>query len=132
HAHHRPARRADLVGDRGRRPLFRGDGRGGAVLGRAPRAGPCLMAPELVTAGTAFAVLLGLIAIRAPVAPAMLVVGAGGYYHIVGLGPLLNYLKTTPFFLFANYTLSIIPLFTLMGALAERGGLARDLFAAAN
>jgi len=90
------------------------------------------MAPEFVTAGTAFAVLLGLIAIRAPVALAMLVVGAGGYYHIVGLGPLLNYLKTTPFFLFSNYTLSIIPLFILMGALAERGGLARDLFAAAN
>jgi tripartite ATP-independent transporter DctM subunit len=90
------------------------------------------MAPEFVIAGTGFAVLLGLIAIRAPVALAMLAVGAGGYYHIVGLDPLLNYLKTTPFFLFANYTLSIIPLFILMGALAERGGLARDLFAAAN
>ena len=43
-----------------------------------------------------------------------------------------NYLKTTPYHLFANYTLSVIPLFILMGALAERGGLARDLFAAAN
>jgi tripartite ATP-independent transporter DctM subunit len=90
------------------------------------------MAPEFVIAGAGFAVLLALIAARAPVALAMLIVGAGGYYHIVSLGPLLNYLKTTPFFLFANYTLSIIPLFILMGALAERGGLARDLFAAAN
>ena len=45
-----------------------------------------------------------------------------------GNGDLLAYLKTTPFFLFANYTLSVIPLFILMGSLAERGGLARDLF----
>jgi TRAP-type C4-dicarboxylate transport system permease large subunit len=45
---------------------------------------------------------------------------------------LFNYLKTTPYHLFANYTLSVIPLFILMGSLAERGGLARDLFAAAN
>ena len=62
----------------------------------------------------------------------MLLVGAGGYVWIVDTATLLNYLKTTPYFLFANYTLSVIPLFILMGALAERGGLARDLFAAAN
>lgn len=90
------------------------------------------MAPEFVLAATGFAALLGLIALRCPVGVAMLVVGAAGYQHIVGLAPLLNYLKTTPYHLFANYTLSVIPLFILMGALAERGGLARDLFAAAN
>ncbi len=32
----------------------------------------------------------------------------------------LNYVKTTPFFLFANYTMTVIPLFILMGALAEQ------------
>jgi C4-dicarboxylate transporter DctM subunit len=90
------------------------------------------MAPEFALAGTGFLALLALIALRAPIGIAMLLTGAAGYYHIVGLPPLLNYLKTTPWHLFANYTLSVIPLFILMGSLAERGGLARDLFTAAN
>ncbi|WP_367615454.1 TRAP transporter large permease [Teichococcus aerophilus] len=94
--------------------------------------GAWLMAPEFVLAGTGFAAMLVLIALRAPIGIAMLLTGAAGYYHIVGLPPLLNYLKTTPWHLFANYTLSVIPLFILMGSLAERGGLARDLFTAAN
>src|SRR5690606_34927207 len=38
---------------------------------------------------------------------------------------------TTPYHLFADYTLSIIPLFVLMGAFAERSGLSTDLFRAA-
>jgi TRAP-type mannitol/chloroaromatic compound transport system permease large subunit len=52
----------------------------------------------------------------------MLLVGAGGYLSIVDAGTLLNYLKTTPYHLFANYTLSVIPLFILMGALASAAG----------
>ncbi|MBE9603505.1 TRAP transporter large permease [Acetobacteraceae bacterium H6797] len=90
------------------------------------------MADEFLIAAIGFAVLLGLIALRAPIGIAMIIVGAIGYHHIVGMAPLMNYLKTTPWHLFANYTLSVIPLFILMGSLAERGGLARDLFAAAN
>jgi tripartite ATP-independent transporter DctM subunit len=90
------------------------------------------MAPEFALAATGFAVMLVLIALRAPVGLAMLLVGMGGYVHILDWMALGNYLKTTPYHLFANYTLSVIPLFILMGALAERGGLARDLFAAAN
>ncbi|MFL1461431.1 TRAP transporter large permease [Roseococcus sp. DSY-14] len=90
------------------------------------------MAPEFVLAAAGFAALLGLIALRAPIALAMLLVGAAGYVHILDANALFNYLKTTPYHLFANYTLSVIPLFILMGALAERGGLARDLFTAAN
>ncbi|MFC7738179.1 TRAP transporter large permease [Roseomonas sp. GCM10028921] len=90
------------------------------------------MGEEFVTAAIGFAALLGLIALRAPIGLAMILTGAAGYLHIVGLAPLASYLKTTPWHLFANYTLSVIPLFILMGSLAERGGLARDLFAAAN
>ena len=90
------------------------------------------MAEEFVLAGTGFAALLLLLAIRCPIGLAMLLVGCFGYAHIVDTTRLLAYLKTTPFFLFANYTLSVIPLFILMGSLAERGGLARDLFTAAN
>jgi tripartite ATP-independent transporter DctM subunit len=94
--------------------------------------GARLMAEEFVLAGAGFAALLVLLAIRCPIGLAMLIVGCAGYVHIVDATRLLAYLKTTPFFLFANYTLTVIPLFILMGALAERGGLARDLFAAAN
>ncbi|NKE47901.1 TRAP transporter large permease [Roseomonas frigidaquae] len=90
------------------------------------------MAPEFALALIGFGALLALIALRAPVGLAMLLVGMGGYVHILDWTALGNYLKTTPYHLFANYTLSVIPLFILMGALAERGGLARDLFAAAN
>ena len=90
------------------------------------------MAPEFILAGAGFAAMLALIVLRAPVGLAMLLVGIGGYVHILDWTALGNYLKTTPYHLFASYTLSVIPLFILMGALAERGGLARDLFAAAN
>ncbi len=82
------------------------------------------MAEEFVLAGAGFAALLGLIALRCPIGLAMLLVGAAGYVHIIDTERLMAWLKTTPFFLFANYTLSVIPLFILMGALAERGGLA--------
>src|SRR5439155_21176574 len=64
-----------------------------------------------------------------PVALSMLVVGSAGYVYFVGLSSFLNFLNATPYYLFANYTLSVIPLFVLMGAFAERSGLARDLFA---
>ncbi|HVL72879.1 MAG TPA: TRAP transporter large permease [Beijerinckiaceae bacterium] len=79
-----------------------------------------------------FAAMLALIAVRLPVGLAMFVIGALGYLHFTSLPIFLNYLKTTPYFLFSNYTLSVIPLFILMGALAERSGLSQDLFRAAS
>jgi tripartite ATP-independent transporter DctM subunit len=90
------------------------------------------MAPEFLLAGAGFAAMLVLIACRAPVGLAMLLVGAAGYVHILDWSALGNYLKTTPYHLFSSYTLSVVPLFILMGSLAERGGLARELFVAAN
>jgi len=83
------------------------------------------------TAIAGFAVMLLLIAIRMPVGLAMLLTGSVGYVSFVGLSPFLSYMKATPYHLFANYTLSIIPLFILMGAFAERSGLSTDLFRAA-
>jgi C4-dicarboxylate transporter, DctM subunit len=78
-----------------------------------------------------FGAMLGLIALRLPIGLAMLLVGSWGYVQLNGLAPFLNYIKTTPYQTFANYTLSVIPLFILMGAFAERSGLATDLFKAA-
>ncbi|MFC5422833.1 TRAP transporter large permease [Bosea eneae] len=81
---------------------------------------------------TGFAVMLALMALRLPIGLAMLVVGSAGYIQLNGLEPFLNYIRTTPYQIFANYTLSVIPLFVLMGAFAERSGLAGDLFKAAS
>ena len=82
-------------------------------------------------AAAGFAGLLLLIAIRMPVGLAMLLTGSAGYVALSGWPAFLAALKTTPYYLFANYSLSVIPLFVLMGAFAEQSGLARDLFRAA-
>ena len=76
--------------------------------------------------------MLALIAIRMPIGLAMLTAGSAGYLTIAGWPAFLNYMKSTPYFLFSNYTLSVIPLFILMGAFAERSGLSQDLFRAAS
>ena len=82
--------------------------------------------------GLSFPVLLALMALRMPIGLAMFGVGAAGYVLLSDAGTLLSWLKSTPYYLFSNYTLSVIPLFILMGALAERTGLSRALFAAAD
>jgi C4-dicarboxylate transporter, DctM subunit len=78
-----------------------------------------------------FAAMLVLIALRMPIGLSMLVIGSLGYVHFTELSVFMNYIKTTPYHLFANYTLSVIPMFILMGALAEQSGLSRNLFTAA-
>lgn len=79
-----------------------------------------------------FAAMLLLIGIRMPVGLSMLVTGAIGYVYLSGWGPFLAYMRTNPYYQFANYTLSVIPLFILMGAFAERSGLSTALFRAAS
>jgi C4-dicarboxylate transporter DctM subunit len=78
-----------------------------------------------------FVASLVLIALRMPVAVAMLLVGGVGYAAINGTEPLLNTLKSMTFSKFSNYTLSVIPLFLLMGEFATKGGLNGALFRAA-
>ncbi len=78
-----------------------------------------------------FAGALILIALRMPVGVAMLLVGGLGYAAIAGWSPLLASLKSLTFSRFSSYTLSVIPLFLLMGDFATKGGLNRALFGAA-
>ena len=78
-----------------------------------------------------FGAMLLLIAVRMPIALAMLVVGAAGYAWLSSPHALIYYLQTNTYSQFASYTLSVIPLFILMGALAERSGIAATLFRAA-
>ena len=77
-------------------------------------------------------VLLALIALRFPIAVAMLASGMAGYVVLAGWQPLISYLKTSAYWTFATYDLSVVPLFLLMGQLATRGGMSRALFSATN
>ncbi len=76
-------------------------------------------------------VLAALIALRMPVAFAMILVGAGGTSLLYGPAILLGQLKTLAFGQFSIYDLSVVPLFVLMGAFATRAGMSGDLFRAA-
>lgn len=79
-----------------------------------------------------FAAMLLLIAARMHIGLSMLLVGALGYIHLQSGYALFAYMKTNTYHQFANYTLSVIPLFVLMGAFAERSGLSTALFRAAS
>jgi len=77
------------------------------------------------------ALLVALIAIRMPVAYAMILVGGGGILVVNGPAPVLSQLKTLAWGQFSIYSLTVVPMFVLMGALAARSGLSRALFRAA-
>jgi C4-dicarboxylate transporter DctM subunit len=78
-----------------------------------------------------FGIMLALIALRLHVGAAMFVTGCMGYAYLSSGSALFAFLKTNAYNLFASYTLSVIPLFILMGALAEQSGLSSALFRAA-
>ncbi|WP_425483582.1 TRAP transporter large permease [Halovulum dunhuangense] len=78
------------------------------------------------------AVLIALIALRMPIAYAMILVGVVGTTLLNGPAILLAQLKTLGYGQFSIYDLSVVPMFILMGALATKTGLSRDLFRGAN
>lgn len=84
-------------------------------------------------AAVSFVVFLGLVAVRVPIALAMLLCGVGGTTILTGSETaVLASFKSLPYSTFSNYTLTIVPLFLLMGQFASRGGLSEALFRAAN
>ena len=79
-----------------------------------------------------FPVLLLLIFLRVPIGLAMLITGIGGSYFINGSFLMIfAQLKNLTFGTFSSYSLSIIPLFLLMGQFATLGGMSQALFKAA-
>jgi len=87
---------------------------------------------HLVTGLIGLGALIALIAIRVPIAHSMLLVGAAGIAVLSGPAILLSQLKTLVYSQFSIYDLSVLPMFVLMGNIASRAGLSRDLFRAAN
>lgn len=78
-----------------------------------------------------FAAMLVLIFIGLPIGIAMAAVGFLGLVALVGIDGALNSLAIVSSGEIANYNLSVIPLFVLMGLFAARSGLSRQLFDAA-
>ena len=78
-----------------------------------------------------FGAMLLLMAVRVPIAAAMFIPGAVGYWVLTNDMALLNTLKGSAVARLTVYDLSVIPLFLLMGQFATQGGLSRALFKAA-
>jgi C4-dicarboxylate transporter, DctM subunit len=75
-----------------------------------------------------FGLMLALMAIRVPISMSMFFAGAVGYALQAGFAPLGSFLNNQAFARFANYDLSVIPLFILMGHFATQGGISKALF----
>ncbi len=78
-----------------------------------------------------FGGMLLLMTLRIPIAAAMFIPGALGYWALTNDTALLNHLKGASVARLTVYDLSVIPLFLLMGQFATQGGLSRALFRAA-
>jgi tripartite ATP-independent transporter DctM subunit len=78
-----------------------------------------------------FAGMLALMTLRVPIAAAMFIPGALGYWAMTNDAALLNQLKGSAVARLTVYDLSVIPLFLLMGQFATQGGLSKALFKAA-
>lgn len=79
-----------------------------------------------------FPVLLVMIFMRAPIGLAMMLCGIGGLYFAMGGSNIfLSKLKSETYSTFSSYSLTIIPMFLLMGQFATLSGMSKSLFNAA-
>lgn len=78
------------------------------------------------------ALVLLLIAGGLPIAFAMMLVGFGGTAILLGLGPAFSMLGQVGYETGMSYTLTVVPLFLLMGNLIVQSKLADELYAAGN
>lgn len=74
------------------------------------------------------AVLIVLLFSKMPIGAGMAIVGFLGFATVVGFEPALGVLRTVPYTTFSEHSLSVIPLFLLMGAFAFNSGMSEDLF----
>lgn len=83
-------------------------------------------------------VMLLLLGLRVPVGLSMVGVGIAGNYALslaepfLRFGPYIKQFKTLTWNSVANYDLSVVPLFILMGFLASHSNMSRDLFRGIN
>jgi C4-dicarboxylate transporter DctM subunit len=85
----------------------------------------------LQVAGTSIIAMLVLIGLRIPIGVAMGGVAFLGLWYLRNFNVALSVLRDTPFVFAANWDLSAIPMFLLMGAIASNSGIGAALFRAA-
>lgn len=85
---------------------------------------------ETVLGLVAIAVMFLLIGLRIPIAIAMATVGAGGGLILNGSESVSFIMGSLPFETVFPYSLSVVPLFIMMGVFAARAGLSKSLYAA--
>lgn len=85
----------------------------------------------LQVAGTSIVAMLILIGLRVPIGVAMGGVAFLGLWYLRNFNIALSVLRDTPFVFAANWDLSAIPMFLLMGAIASNSGIGAALFRAA-
>ena len=89
------------------------------------------MSPELVGI-LGIVLLLILFALRMQIGLSILIVGFLGFAYLANTSSSLTLLGMVPYATAAAYSLSVIPLFILMGMFLSYGGLGKDIFDAAN
>jgi len=80
----------------------------------------------------ALAVMIVLLISKTPVALALGITGVLGLTLLKGFGHATNVLGSTPFSQVSSFTLTIVPMFILMGMFAVRAKIAEQVFAIAN
>jgi tripartite ATP-independent transporter DctM subunit len=80
---------------------------------------------------TSLAAILVLIGLRVPIGVALGGVSFAGFWYLRNLTVALGVIKETPFVFAASWDLSAIPMFLLMGAIANNSGISASLFRAA-
>ncbi len=78
-----------------------------------------------------FAAMMLLIALRMPIAIALFLGGSVGFAMLAGIMPLLGLLNEAPYSRVATHSLTVIPLFILMGQFAALGGISQALYRSA-
>ena len=73
-------------------------------------------------------ILLVLLLSGMPIGYVMGFVGFAGFAYIRGFEPALGIVKIVPYRTFAEYGLSVVPLFILMGSFCYFAGISQDLF----
>lgn len=90
------------------------------------------MAYEMIVGLAGLGCLIALIAIRIPIAYSMILVGGVGVTLLNGPAIFMSQLKDLAYIQFSIYSLSVVPMFVLMGNVASQAGLSKELFRAAN
>jgi C4-dicarboxylate transporter, DctM subunit len=88
------------------------------------------MSPLVLSLGS-LAVILALIAIRLPIGVALGTVGLCGFWYLRSFDVAMSVFRDTPFAFAASWDLTAIPMFLLMGSIANSSGISSSLFRAA-